>query len=425
MSAAEIAKLLPPSLLLPAHLSAHKYFFVCTLTVAAWDTLVLSPRTWRLMKTKASWHSDMVPACSHEWPPLKIIYHILRYVMPIEFTVVAVAFFDTKWSFDRCKSFYLFEPIVTMCLVSLCSVVALIRLHAIFDHSKAVLGGLGMLLLLQVGIMAACCAFYRPMPLKEGQGCIAGPTHNWVGIYWLAPTIFWTAAFALALARSLQSLKTKPLGPWKLMLRDGLNLYGAIWIVNVVNMLFWFIVTPTDTADTIKTIVTSMAAVLTVTMTLRIILSVRGSLQSGGTYSGTTSSGVSRSHPSNSGAIPGSNSGPHIISTRATHPVVNIQTERHHTVSEGGHQHTRGGGGVGTGRQTYTLDEMRARSERDWQDDNASNVSGVDTKATEIGEYGITEDKSRSLASEEDVSGARAQPAVRVMVDREVDERRE
>ncbi|CAE6361976.1 unnamed protein product [Rhizoctonia solani] len=410
MSAPDITKLLPPSLLLPAHLSAHKYFFVCTLTVAAWDTLVLSPRTWRLMKTK-------------EWPPLKILYHVLRYVMPIEFTIVAVAFFDTKWPADRCQNFYLFEPIITMCLVSLCSVVALIRLHAIFDHSKAVLGGLGILLTLQVGIMAACCAFYRPMPLKEGQGCIAGPTANWVGIYWLAPTVFWSAAFALALSRSIQSLRTKPLGPWKLMLRDGLNLYGAIWIVNMVNMLFWFIVRPKDNADTIKTIVTSMTAVLTVTMTLRIILSVRGSLQSGGAYSGTTSSGASRSHPSNSGAIPGSNSGPHIISTRATHPVVNIQTERHHTVSGGGHQHTRSGGGAGTGRQTWTLDEMRGRTERD--DDNVSNVSGVDAKGPGIGEYGITEDKSHALASEEDITNARAQPVVRVMVDREVDERRE
>ncbi|CAE6351667.1 unnamed protein product [Rhizoctonia solani] len=334
-----------------------------------------------------------------------------------------VAFFDTKWSFERCQSFYLFEPIVTMCLVSLCSVVALIRLHAIFDHSKAVLGGLGMLLILQVGVMAACCAFYRPMPLKEGQGCIAGPTANWVGIYWLAPTIFWSVAFGLALLRSTQSLRTKPLGPWKLMLRDGLNLYGAIWLVNMVNMLFWFIAPPKDNADTIKTIVTSMAAVLTVTMTLRIILSVRGSLQSGGGYSGTTSSGVSRSHPSNSGALPGSNSGPHIISTRATHPVVNIQTERHHTVS-GGHQHTKSGG-VGTGLQTYTLDGMQARSDRDWQDDNASNVSGADAKGGDIGEYGVTEDKSRALVSEEDIAAARAQPAVRVMVDREVDERRE
>lgn len=70
-----LASQLPPSLNLPPHLSAHKYFFVCTLTVAAWDTLVLSPRTWRLMKTS-------------EWPALKILFHFLRVFMPVEFTIV-------------------------------------------------------------------------------------------------------------------------------------------------------------------------------------------------------------------------------------------------------------------------------------------------------------------------------------------------
>lgn len=68
---------LPPSLDLPPHLSAHKYFFVCTLTVAAWDTLVLSPRAYRLLRTK-------------EWPVLKIAFHFLRLFMPIEFTVAGM-----------------------------------------------------------------------------------------------------------------------------------------------------------------------------------------------------------------------------------------------------------------------------------------------------------------------------------------------
>ena len=78
---------LPPSLDLPPHLSAQKYFFVCTLTVAAWDTLVLSPRSWRLLKSKG-------------WPFLKIAYNFLRIFMPVEFTIVGVAFFDTKWSLE-------------------------------------------------------------------------------------------------------------------------------------------------------------------------------------------------------------------------------------------------------------------------------------------------------------------------------------
>ena len=68
---------LPASLDLPPHLSAQKYFFVCTLTVAAWDVLVLTPRTWRLMKSRG-------------WPLLKLIYYFLRVYVPIEFTIVGM-----------------------------------------------------------------------------------------------------------------------------------------------------------------------------------------------------------------------------------------------------------------------------------------------------------------------------------------------
>jgi len=52
----------------------------------------------------------------------------------------------------------------------------------------------------------------------------------------------------------------------------------------MVNMLFWFIIKPTGPEDPVKTIVTSMAAVLTTSMTLRIILSVRGPLDGGGSF---------------------------------------------------------------------------------------------------------------------------------------------
>ena len=138
--------------------------------------------------------------------------------------------------------------------------------------------------------------FTLATPVKEGQGCIASPKHNWVGLYWVAPTALYTASLILALNRSIRSLQVKPISYWKLMLRDGLNLYGAIWIVNMVNMLFWFIITPTGTEDPIRTIATSMAAVLTTSMTLRIILSVRGSLEKGGSYA--VSSSHSHSHPS-------------------------------------------------------------------------------------------------------------------------------
>jgi hypothetical protein len=80
ITGADIMDLLPPSLNLPTHLSAHKYFFVCTLTVLAWDTLVLAPRSWKLLRTKG-------------WPVLKIIYNIIRIFLPTEFIIVGERLF--------------------------------------------------------------------------------------------------------------------------------------------------------------------------------------------------------------------------------------------------------------------------------------------------------------------------------------------
>jgi len=139
------------------------------------------------------------------------------------------------------------------------------------------------------------------------------------------------------------------------MLRDGLNLYGAVWVVTMVNMLFWFIATPTGISDSIKTIVTSMAAVLTTTMTLRIVLNVRGSLEYGGSYSGSSTGGAHSTGASHS----------HAISTRVTQPgapnapnVLNINSH----------------GAIGRG-QTITIDEM-PKIERDWADaDGKSSVN--------------------------------------------------
>ncbi|KAF5369255.1 hypothetical protein D9758_002633 [Tetrapyrgos nigripes] len=346
---------LPHSLDLPPHLSAHKYFLVCTLTVAAWDTLVLSPRTWRLFKSPG-------------WPVLKVLFHFMRIFMPVEFTIVAVAFFDTKWSRDSCQKFYLFEPICTAILLAAASAVHVIRIHAIYEKSRNVLFAMGALLAVQVVVTAICCGFYRSVPLLDGQGCIAGPKENWVGIYWLAPTLLYTASFALALYRSFQSLNVKPLGYWKLMLRDGLNLYGAIWIVNMVNMLFWFIMKPTDVSDPVKTIVTSMAAVLTTSMTLRIILSIRGDLTYGGSFALSHSSAPSTSRTT------------HILSTRS-----NMNT------------------GIASHAPQYTLEDMRGKGEGDWSS----------------GEL-VTDNKNNSLGAGEGEIVRDAANGVKITTDRQV-----
>lgn len=152
--------------------------------------------------------------------------------------------------------------------------------------------------------------------------------------------------------RSLRSLKIKQLSYWKLMLRDGLNLYGAIWVVNMVNMLFWFIIKPTGPEDPVRTIVTSMAAVLTASMTMRIILAVRGSLRQGGAFAVSSST-----HPSRSGTT-------HVVTASR-----NAQAPPANPVLS-----------LGAGRdQAYAVGLQGADKGADW--DGKSSVGGRDAKA--------------------------------------------
>ncbi|KAN0087888.1 hypothetical protein V8E55_006509 [Tylopilus felleus] len=274
---------LPNSLNLSAHLSAQKYFYVCTLTVLAWDTLVLTPRSYRLGRTKA-------------WPALKALYYFLQVWVLSDFVVTGAMFFSTSVQQNPdCLRFWPYEPICTAILLFAASSIHVIRVTAIYDHDPKVRSVLLGLLFVQGVVTAVCCGFYRSVHLLDGQGCIAGPLNNqsWVAIYWLAPTILYATTFTLAVRRSLKTLEVKPLTPWRLMLRDNLNLYGAILLVNLVNVFFYFIMTPTDPTDPIKTIVTSMAGVLTATMSMRIVLGIKGSLLKGGSFTASGSGGTS------------------------------------------------------------------------------------------------------------------------------------
>jgi hypothetical protein len=131
----------------------------------------------------------------------------------------------------------------------------------------------------------------------------------------------------------------------------------------MVNMLFWFIMKPTGDSDPVKTIVTrsvysycpeelfyllsfdSMATVLTASMTLRIILSVRGSLNMGGSFALSTSGGES---------------------SRSTE----ITSGRSGNLINGSAQ-----------PNTFTLDDLRTKPEGEWAvPDNKSSVNIADRK---------------------------------------------
>lgn len=104
-----------------------------------------------------------------------------------------------------------------------------------------------------------------------------------------------------------------------------------------------------------------MAAVLTTSMSLRIVLSVRGSLAHGGSFA-----------LSNSTAVTGSTRTTHVISTRSGVPT-NISTHQPHT---------------------YTLDDIRSKPEGEWGVVDVDGKSSVNEGKGGILEAGEQRDKS-------------------------------
>ena len=62
---------------------------------------------------------------------------------------------------QRCQKFFLFEPICTAVLLAICSMVHVIRIHAIYDKNKKILAGMSSLLAVQIVVTAICCGFFR------------------------------------------------------------------------------------------------------------------------------------------------------------------------------------------------------------------------------------------------------------------------
>jgi len=100
---------------------------------------------------------------------------------------------------------------------------------------------------------------------------------------------------------------------------------------------------PDGVGDSIKTIITSMVAVLTVSMALRIILSVRGSLEYGGNFS--LSAGTASSSRTT-----------HVAGARSANPS-NLSAPHPHT---------------------YTLDDLRPKAEGEWGASDADKSSMPD-----------------------------------------------
>lgn len=116
---------------------AGKYFFLATLTVLLYDHLLTLPEevstVWKKKKTY-----------------VLCLFLLIRYYAPIAVSIVAVGFFSTAMTRERCKNWMLFLPLgITMPLMLFPGILMLVRVYALYNRNKIILGLLSTILLAQ------------------------------------------------------------------------------------------------------------------------------------------------------------------------------------------------------------------------------------------------------------------------------------
>lgn len=135
-----------------------------------------------------------------------------------------------------------------------------------------------------------------------------------------------------------------------------------------------------------------MAAILTTSMTLRIILNIRSSLDHGGSFalSGSSTHNTSRS---------GGNPAIHGLSN-----VSGIGAQPTHSVGINSVQLRSANPAMGNNGHTYTLDEMRTKGESGWEGDIAEDKSSVGEAKDDLG-VKVQVDRDIMIADDRNVYG--------------------
>lgn len=252
---------------------AGKYFFLATLSMLLYDHLLTLPEevqtVWKKKKTF-----------------VLCLFLFVRYYAPIAVTIVAVGYFSTAITQDRCAHWMLFLPLgVTMPLMLFPGILMLIRVYALYNRNKLVLYGLSFVLLVQTiaGIWQYTVKGGTPAPDPinnyEFHFCIYLPPKR-IGrvstMYVFMELGFDTLIFLLTIARTTyMHWKHQAAGPSarsliQNLIRDGAFYFAVIFSMNLT-WVFMIMYAPTG----LRAIASVPSACVTTVMICRITLNLR------------------------------------------------------------------------------------------------------------------------------------------------------
>ncbi|CAA7261228.1 unnamed protein product [Cyclocybe aegerita] len=216
----------------------------------------------------------------HRFTGASLLFYLNRYITPLQYIIVITAFHHPKWVGKACDDFVPFVGYVSGIMSSICEVIMILRVYALYRRSNRVLAFLAVLWLAQliVSIKGVSTGFAVHLPPGPAfVGCILTGTSKWFYAIWIGPLVTDTAIFALTLWRIRPYIGSSQKIPMiHIFLRDGIFYFLAIFLMNFVNALLFFLA-PND----LKPIGAPFSAMMTTLMISRLVLNLRSAPSAG------------------------------------------------------------------------------------------------------------------------------------------------
>ncbi|KAF8973278.1 hypothetical protein BDZ97DRAFT_673996 [Flammula alnicola] len=204
-----------------------------------------------------------------------LLFYLNRYVTHMQYIVIQVAFHETTW----CRRYVKFAGASTASLVAVAELIMILRVYALYMGNKYILAFLLALLSGQVIVSGWAVHNGMQVPQPPGfPGCVLTGKNSFFAALWGAPLVTDTCIFILTLWRTVRYMrKHGRMTVMQIMLRDGTLYFMAIFGVNLMNTLIYFLA-----LGDLKAVGASFSQILTSIMISRLQLNIRYSMPSSG-----------------------------------------------------------------------------------------------------------------------------------------------
>jgi hypothetical protein len=207
-----------------------------------------------------------------------VLWFLNRYLSPLGYIVVIVAFHDPSWGPAACNRYVLFPEVLKIFTATAVGIIFILRLYAIYSRSRTILVVFSLLLMLELAVKIYAFTDGVRLQLPPGLvGCVltgksapgARIVYTWVAELIFDSCVFFSTLYkALQLHRSMAHSTASEL--LRIFLRDGIMYFAVIFVSNLVTTVI-FVSAPPD----LKVINASFSTLITSLMVSRLMLNLR------------------------------------------------------------------------------------------------------------------------------------------------------